>query len=102
MAKTAKAAVMTSPRMGLVIKKYPLLRVNKGCILVKITCCTICGSDVHSWIGRRTAPTPIILGHEIVGTIAELEEGFTHDSGDRKLNVGDRITWTIMDKCGAA
>jgi putative phosphonate catabolism associated alcohol dehydrogenase len=100
MAKTAKAAVMTSPRMDLVIKKYPLPRVNKGCILVKITCCTICGSDVHSWIGRRTAPTPIILGHEIVGTIAELGEGVTHDSGDRQLNVGDRITWTIMDNCG--
>jgi len=100
MAKTAKAAVMTSPRMDLAIKKYPLPRVNRGCILVKITCCTICGSDVHSWIGRRTVPTPIILGHEIVGTIVELGEGVTHDSGDRPLNVGDRITWTIMDNCG--
>ena len=49
---------------------------------------------------RRTAPTPIILGHEIVGTIVELGEGVTRDSADRLLKIGDRITWTIMDNCG--
>jgi putative phosphonate catabolism associated alcohol dehydrogenase len=100
MTNTAKAAVMTAAGQDLEIKEYPLSRVERGCILVKITCCTICGSDVHSWMGRRSAPTPIILGHEIVGKIAELGAGVTHDSGDRPLQVGDRITWTIMDNCG--
>jgi alcohol dehydrogenase len=100
MAMKAKAAVMTAPKKDLEILHYPLSRVERGCILVKITCCTICGSDVHSWVGRRTAPTPIILGHEIVGTIVELGEGVTRDSADRLLDVGDRITWTIMDNCG--
>jgi putative phosphonate catabolism associated alcohol dehydrogenase len=51
-------------------------------------------------MGRRPAPTPIILGHEIVGKIVELGDGVTHDTGDRPLQVGDRITWTIMDNCG--
>jgi putative phosphonate catabolism associated alcohol dehydrogenase len=97
---TAKAAVMTAAGKDLAIKEYPLPRVEKGCILVKVTCCTICGSDVHSWMGRRKAPTPIILGHEIVGQIVELGQGVTHDSGDRPLQLGDRITWTIMDNCG--
>jgi threonine dehydrogenase-like Zn-dependent dehydrogenase len=100
MAKTAKAAVMTAAGMDLEIKEYPLPTVDQGCVLVRIICCTICGSDVHSWIGRRAAPTPIILGHEIVGQIVEFGEGVTHDSGDRPLKVGDRITWTIMDNCG--
>ena len=100
MAKAAKAAVMTAAGRDLEIKKYPLPRAERGCILVKITCCTICGSDIHSWMGRRAAPTPIILGHEIVGQIFELGAGVTHDSGDRPLQVGDRITWTIMDNCG--
>ena len=100
MAKTAKAAVMTAANQDLEIREFPLPPVEKGCILVKLTCCTICGSDVHSWTGRRSAPTPIILGHEIVGQILELGEGVTHDSGDRSLRIGDRITWTIMDNCG--
>lgn len=100
MAKKAKAAVMTAPNVDLQIREYPLPQVEKGCILVKITCCTICGSDLHSWLGRRKAPTPIILGHEIVGKIIELGEGVAYDSGDQHLKVGDRITWTIIDNCG--
>jgi alcohol dehydrogenase len=100
MPRKAKAAVMTAPKKDLEIREYPLPQVEKGCILVKVTCCTICGSDVHSWLGRRTVPTPIILGHEIVGKIVELGEDVTHDSGDRSLKKGDRITWTIMDNCG--
>ena len=100
MTKTASAAVMTAAGKDLEIKKYPLPRVESGCILVKVTCCTICGSDVHSWRGRRSSPTPVILGHEIVGEIAELGDGVTRDSGDLPLKTGDRITWTIMDNCG--
>jgi len=96
----ARAAVMTAPNQDLSITEYPLPQVTRGCLLVKITCCTICGSDLHTWLGRRASPTPIILGHEIVGKIVELGEGVERDSGDRPLKVGDRITWTIMDNCG--
>ncbi len=80
MPKKEKAAVMTAPKKDLEILQYPLPQVEKGCILFKITCCTICGSDVHSWVGRRTAPIPIILGHEIVGTIVEMGEGVARDA----------------------
>jgi putative phosphonate catabolism associated alcohol dehydrogenase len=96
----SKAAIMISPNTDLKIMEYPLPKVEPGCILVEISCCTICGSDLHTWQGRRKSPIPIILGHEIVGKILELGNGVTHDSGDQPLNVGDRITWTIMDNCG--
>jgi alcohol dehydrogenase len=98
--KTARAAVMSAPRQDLEIKHYPLPTVAKDCILVKIDCCTICGSDVHTWSGRRRSAVPIILGHEIVGSIAAMGADVTRDSADRPLAVGDRITWTIMDNCG--
>ncbi|MHB9098416.1 MAG: zinc-binding dehydrogenase [Syntrophales bacterium] len=98
--KTARAAVMTKTNGDLEIREYPLPQVEKGSILVKITCCTICGSDVLAWLGKKKAPVPMILGHEIVGKIAELGEGVLFDSGNRPLKVGDRITWTIMDNCG--
>ena len=96
----ARAAVMTAPRKDLEFREYPIPAVEPGCILVKISCCTICGSDIHSWSGHRVSPVPIILGHEIVGTIETLGEGVTHDSSDVALKTGDRITWTIMDNCG--
>ena len=91
---------MTTANKDLEIIEYPLPAVEHGCVLVKINCCTICGSDLHTWSGRRSGPVPIILGHEIVGEIVALGSGVTHDSGDLPLNVGDRITWTIMDNCG--
>ncbi len=100
MADKARAAVMTASGRDLEIKTYPVPKVEQGCILVKVACCTICGSDVHSWKGHRPAPTPIILGHEIVGTVEEMGAGVSHDSADQALKVGDRITWTIMDNCG--
>jgi putative phosphonate catabolism associated alcohol dehydrogenase len=98
--KRARAAVMIAPNVDLEIREYPLPLVEKGCILVKITCCTICGSDLHSWLGHRKTPTPIILGHEIVGEIVGLGKGVSRDTGNRPLKVGDRITWTITDSCG--
>jgi putative phosphonate catabolism associated alcohol dehydrogenase len=100
MTEKGKAAVMTAVGKDLEIIEYPLPQVEAGCILVRVTCCTVCGSDLHTWLGRRKGPLPIILGHEIVGEIVELGKGVTRDSGDRPMKPGDRITWTIMDNCG--
>ncbi|MGD8493139.1 MAG: alcohol dehydrogenase catalytic domain-containing protein, partial [Desulfobacterales bacterium] len=88
-ATSARAAVMHAPRQNLYLQHYPLPDVAGDCILVKVTCCTICGSDVHTWTGRRDSAVPIILGHEIVGTIAAKGEAVTHDCADQPLAVGD-------------
>jgi 2-desacetyl-2-hydroxyethyl bacteriochlorophyllide A dehydrogenase len=90
-----KAAVMNRVNAPLDLVKFPLPEVERGCILTKILCCTICGSDLHSWLGHRSAPMPIILGHEIVGEIVELGEDIERDSGGKPLKVGDRITWCL-------
>jgi putative phosphonate catabolism associated alcohol dehydrogenase len=100
MQQTGRAAVMTQAKAPLEIREYPLAEVQKGWALVRITCCTICGSDLHTWLGTRPGPTPIILGHEITGRIVAMGAGLQRDSGGRPLAVGDRITWTIMDNCG--
>lgn len=91
---------MHAPRQNLEILQYPVSEPAPDGMVVKVTCCTICGSDIHTWSGRRSAPLPIILGHEIVGTIAAMGSRVSHDTGDRPLAVGDRVTWTLMDNCG--
>jgi alcohol dehydrogenase len=97
---TAKAAVMTAQGRPLEMIRYPLPDPEPGALLVRVTCCTICGSDIHSWSGRRSSPVPVILGHEIVGSIIAMGDGVQTDAGDRALAVGDRVTWTIADNCG--
>jgi alcohol dehydrogenase len=95
-----RAAVMTAAGADLEFRGYPVPQPGPGAILARVTCCTICRSDLHTWSGRRPAPTPMILGHEIVGRALELGDGVTHDVGDRPLAVGDRISWTLTDSCG--
>lgn len=96
----ARAAVMVEPRQDLVLREYPVPHAPPGGAVVRVTCCTICRSDLHTWRGLRPAPTPIILGHEIVGTIAELGPGLARDVRDQPLAVGDRVTWTLHSACG--
>lgn len=58
---------------GSILPKYTSLpELQKGEILVKNKYTTLCGSDLHTFTGRRKEPSPIVLGHEIVGEIMEL------------------------------
>lgn len=68
--------------------------------LVKISLSTVCGSDVHTWLGHRPFPTPCILGHEMVGVIIKKGEKLTHDFIGNSLSEGDRITWSMTASCG--
>ena len=66
--------------------------------VVHVSLATICGSDLHTVSGRRGAPTPCVLGHEAVGTIAAPTR---HHSGTGEpLREGDRVTWSLMASCG--
>lgn len=73
---------------------------NENEAIVKISMSTVCGSDVHTWLGHRPFPTPCILGHEMVGKIIKLGKNLTHDFLNNKLSVGDRITWSMTASCG--
>src|SRR3546814_10935497 len=46
-----------------------------GELLVKVTACGVCRTDLHIVDGEVTAELPIIPGHEIVGIVAALGEG---------------------------
>ena len=74
--------------------------LEPGAILVKTKMATVCGSDVHSWRGRRPFPAPTVLGHEGLGTIVQLGPSVRTDTAGHSLSEGDRITWSIMANCG--
>ena len=67
-------------------------------VLVRIECCTICGSDLHTWSGRRKEPLPTILGHEILGVI-ESTGSSVQDLEGNVLQTGDRVTWSVAASC---
>src|SRR6266446_7542447 len=55
-------------------------------VILKLVSTNICGSDQHMVRGRTTAPTGMVLGHEITGEI--IEKGRDVEF----LNVGDLVS----------
>lgn len=96
------AAVFTAAGEPLAMRRFALPhRLHEGEVLVRVTCCTICASDLHTYEGRRSVPTPSILGHEILGEIVACGEGGPPVAYDgQALRAGDRITWSIAASCG--
>lgn len=100
-AGTATAAIFHAPGSPFEFLELPIPSPGPGEILVRITCASICGSDLHTWHGRRSEPTPCVLGHEIVGRIVGFGDGAPQaDLTGAPLREGDRITWTVAASCG--
>ncbi len=64
-------------------------------ILVKVSACGVCHTELDEIEGRLQPKLPIVLGHEIVGKVDGLGSGVT------KFSIGDRvgIAW-IHAACG--
>lgn len=96
------AAVFDGVAGEVALRGIPTPLPRGGEILVRVLGCTLCGSDLHSFDGRRTVPVPTILGHEIVGEIVAFgDTATTVDLSGRTLQCGDRVTWAIVANCGA-
>jgi alcohol dehydrogenase len=98
----ARAAVFHGPGRPLESKAVPQSAPREGEILIRVLCCSLCRSDLHSHAGRRSVDTPTILGHEIVGRIEAFGPSTSHvDSAGQPAAIGDRITWSISIGCGS-
>lgn len=69
-----------------------LRTVAPGEVLVKNLYTTICGSDIHTYCGVRKEACPTVLGHEIVGEVINVGEGYMGG----KLMPGDIVTWSVF------
>lgn len=92
-----KAAIFNGPGkpFELVTRNVPYIK--PGEILVRTIYTTLCGSDIHTYCGRRQEPPHVVLGHEIVGDILFIDPA--HSGSDFKgkpIHIGDRITWSIF------
>jgi len=90
------AASFTTPRLPLSVGPRPVAQVAPGQILVRVEAAGVCGSDVHIWHGNvPVRQTPIVLGHEIAGVIAESA------SETAPWKPGDRVIVRAASGCGA-
>ena len=81
-----RAMVLESPGQPLQLRRVPLPRLERGQILIRVRACGVCRTDLHIVDGDLTEPKlPLILGHQIVGTVVGL------GAGVNKFNPGQRI-----------
>ena len=99
-ATTSLAAVFTAVGEPLTLKRFPLPDLRGSEVLVRVRCATICGSDLHSYFGRRHSPIPSVLGHEMVGEISAIGPKGAGDFHGAPLQIGDRVTWSMVWSCG--
>lgn len=85
-ADTMKAMILETQGQPLVLRTLPVPSPSAHQVLVKIIACGVCRTDLHIVDGDLKRPKlPLIIGHEIVGIIAQQGEKVT------KLNEGDLV-----------
>ena len=60
-----------------------------GSVVLKVTSCGICGSDIHYYMSGE--PKGLVMGHEFAGIVT--------DSGESNLKIGDRVTGLPISPC---
>lgn len=103
MLKWGKGRAMVFTNLGETMKlqEHTLPKLKSGEVLVRNEFATICGSDVHTFTGKRREKTPTVPGHEMVGYVEALPDGETvHTYDGQELSVGDRVSWSVMAFCG--
>jgi 2-desacetyl-2-hydroxyethyl bacteriochlorophyllide A dehydrogenase len=94
--RTMRAARFTRPGEPLRLVEVPVPRPGPQEVLVRVRATGLCGSDVHIAVDGITPVgfSPITLGHEPAGEVAEVGEGVTG------WVPGDRVVVMAIQSCG--
>jgi len=78
--------LLEKQRQPLKLVEVPVPQPRAGQVLIKVHTCGVCRTDLHVLDGDLTEPKlPLILGHQIVGTVAGL------GAGVERFALGQRI-----------
>jgi L-iditol 2-dehydrogenase len=66
------------------VEELPVPPLKSGELLLKVEASGVCGSDVMEWY--RVKKAPLVLGHEIAGTVEKTADGV------ERFKSGDRVT----------
>jgi len=79
-------ADLSTNQSPLVLAEIPIPTPSKNEILIRVSCCGVCHTELDEIEGRVKAPAyPIVPGHQIIGHVRKLGEGAT------LFKIGERI-----------
>lgn len=94
--ETMRAAVLRDVADGMKVATIRTPRPRTGEVLVRVSACGMCHSDLHVISGAIAFPTPCVLGHEVAGEVVEIGPHNEHSG----LAVGDRVAGGFLMPCG--
>ncbi len=93
-----RALVKAKSEPGIWLEEVPTPETGPNDVLIAVGKASICGTDLHirnwdEW-AQRTIPVPMVIGHEFMGTVAEV------GSEVEGLAVGQRVSAEGHITCG--
>lgn len=88
-----KSIIYTGPQ-SLEYIDIPKPKIKTDEVLLKIKSVGICGTDLHIYNGGMDLPTPLTMGHEFSGVIAEVGREV------KNFKVGDHVIAEHIVSCG--
>lgn len=89
-----RAMVLEKVGSPLVLRDIPCPTPHPHEVLIKVTTCGVCRTDLHIVDGELPHPhLPLVLGHQVVGTIQQVGEKVT------RHQVGDRVGVPWLGEC---
>lgn len=81
-----RAMVLEKPKEPLQLQEWDIPSPGAGQVLLRVSACGICRTDLHIVDGELTQPKlPLIPGHQIVGRVVAV------GAGVQQFRVGDRV-----------
>ena len=90
-----RAAVLSEVNGPLQIEDLLEPNPRMGEVLVEVTACGVCHSDLHVMKGEINFPLPAVLGHEISGVVVAIGSGVSN------VAAGDRVVSSFIMPCGS-
>lgn len=86
--KVMRAMLLESQRQPLKLAEARVPQPQDGQVLIKVHTCGVCRTDLHILDGDLSEPKlPLILGHQIVGTVVGLGAGVDRFSLGQRIGV---------------
>jgi S-(hydroxymethyl)glutathione dehydrogenase/alcohol dehydrogenase len=89
-----KAAVLSEVGGHLTLEEIPRPSPKTGEVLIKVTACGVCHTDLHVIKGEVKFPLPCVLGHEISGVVEEVAPNV------KTTRPGDAVVCSFIMPCG--
>ncbi len=89
-----KAAVLSALGGPLIVEDIPTPAPKAGEVLVRVTACGVCHTDLHVLKGEVAFPLPCVLGHEISGVVEAIAPDVT------TIQPGAAVVCSFIMPCG--